>query len=70
MLWFLGLGACGILVPWSGIEPHSLAWKAKSESLDHQGRPPVALIFNVNAEKYIRSENGDDMMQMKADLTK
>ena len=39
--------ACGIVVPWPGIEPASLHWKADSLSLDHQ-RSPWLIIINYS----------------------
>jgi len=34
-----GHEACGIFVPWAGIEPLPLHWKVSSQPLDHQGSP-------------------------------
>ena len=45
MVWFLGSEARGILTAWTGINPHSLHWKAKSQPVDLQQSPQISYLL-------------------------
>lgn len=47
----LNCSGCGILVPWSGMEPESPATQGKFLTLDHQEVPKVYLLMDIFREK-------------------